>query len=420
MDQRENRDVVVGVFDDHRSAEAAVAELERAGFRDDQLGFARRSSEEGGDGETRAGEGAGTGALVGGILGAAAALLIPGVGPAIAGGILAPILGAGATAAGVAATGAVAGAAAGGLVGALAGLGIPEEEARYYQDEFEAGRTILTVKSDGRFDEARSILQRHGARDIHSRRSESSQTTDTSTRPDRGGWANIAPDYQERWRTRHGASGGRWEDVEPTYRYGYESRNDPRYRGRKWSDVETDIRRDWETRGFSDTWDQVNPYIREMWDDDESTVEHSVNRQEPIGERRGVNATGRAGGTDASYGSMAESAGAGRGSFGATGTGPGTFGTSGQTTGGGWSDVSSEYYNRWQSRYGTSGGHWEQVEPFYRYGYESSNDPRFRGRQWNDVESDVRSDWERRNPDSAWDRVRDFVRDAWEAAVRRA
>src|SRR5512135_2260125 len=162
----EQRSTVVGVFEDRRQADAAINELRQAGFREDQIGVATRRAE----GETleattaeegsRAGTGAITGALAGAGLGGLVGLgviagVIPVIGPVIAGGTLAAIL---ANAAG--------GAAIGGLVGALAGSGIPEEEARYYQGEFEAGRTIVTVKADGRYDEAVTILRRHGAYDM--------------------------------------------------------------------------------------------------------------------------------------------------------------------------------------------------------------------------------------------------------------
>ena len=56
-----------------------------------------------------------------------------------------------------------------GLAGTLIGWGIPEEEARYYDSELGAGRTIVTVKADGRADEAWNILMRHGAYDKSTR-----------------------------------------------------------------------------------------------------------------------------------------------------------------------------------------------------------------------------------------------------------
>lgn len=159
-----NRTTVVGVFSDRDDAERALDDLQAAGFREDQLGILTRGDGKTGaetgkrEAGTKAPEGAATGAVVGGILGAAASLLIPGIGPVIAGGILAGVLGT-----------AVIGAAAGGIIGALAGLGIPEEEARYYEGEFKAGRTIVTVKADSRYDEARSILRAAGAYDVYDR-----------------------------------------------------------------------------------------------------------------------------------------------------------------------------------------------------------------------------------------------------------
>ena len=48
----------------------------------------------------------------------------------------------------------------GGLVGTLIGLGIPEEEARQYHSEFEAGRTIVTVQAGDRYQEAVAVLRR--------------------------------------------------------------------------------------------------------------------------------------------------------------------------------------------------------------------------------------------------------------------
>ena len=163
-DSADDRSAVVGVFDDRGQAERAVQELRRAGFEDDQIGFASRGEEGtarsgfGTGAETEAGSHAATGAVAGGVLGAlagaAAALLIPGIGPVVAGGILATALG-----------GAAVGAAAGGLIGALTGMGVPEDEARYYEQEVQAGRTIVTVKADGRSQDAQRILQQYGARD---------------------------------------------------------------------------------------------------------------------------------------------------------------------------------------------------------------------------------------------------------------
>ncbi len=102
-------------------------------------------------------EGIVTGGIIGGVLGAAAALLIPGIGPVIAGGILGATLG-----------GAAIGGIAGGFLGTFTHMGVPEEKARYYENEFKAGRTIVTIRTDDRQQKAFEILQRHGAHDVQS------------------------------------------------------------------------------------------------------------------------------------------------------------------------------------------------------------------------------------------------------------
>ena len=57
----------------------------------------------------------------------------------------------------------------GSIVDDLVSMGVPEEEARYYQSEFEAGRSIIAVQADGRQEEAREILLTNGASDINTR-----------------------------------------------------------------------------------------------------------------------------------------------------------------------------------------------------------------------------------------------------------
>jgi uncharacterized protein (TIGR02271 family) len=172
-----DRATVVGVFHDRGQAQAAVQELRRVGFREDQIGVVARHSD-GDAGATKKegtgshmAEGAGIGLAAGAGVGALWALGIvtlgiPAIGPAIAGGIFASIL---ASAAG--------GAAVAGIAGALIGLGIPRDEASYYEEEFKAGRTLVTVKAESRYAEARDILRRHGAYDHENRRADTAATS---------------------------------------------------------------------------------------------------------------------------------------------------------------------------------------------------------------------------------------------------
>ena len=82
-------------------------------------------------------------------------------------------------------------------------------------------------------------------------------------------------------------------------------------------------------------------------------------------------------------------------------------------------DYRSDFRRDWESRYRSSGETWETYEPAYEYGYRSASDERWRGRNWSEVESDLRSDWERRHPDSAWERFKDSVRYGWEKVTGR-
>jgi hypothetical protein len=164
------RSTVVGIFPDRSQAQQAVGELKRMGFRDDQIGVLGRDGVPGGTaatpaagkaGHSKAAEGAATGVAAGAGVGALWALgiaagMLPAIGPVIAGGLLASVL---ASAAG--------GAAIAGLVGALVGLGIPEEEARYYEGEVKAGHTLVTVKAEGRATEVRGLFAQYGAYDRH-------------------------------------------------------------------------------------------------------------------------------------------------------------------------------------------------------------------------------------------------------------
>ena len=144
---------LIATFIDRRQADGFVEELKRAGFGMDEIGVMSPGQEAHGDHvEEGAVAGAVTGGTLGAVAGAVATGLIPGVGPVIAAGLLAGAVG-----------GAAAGAAAGGVLGALVGMGIPDEEARRYDGEFRAGRTLVVVQARGRNAEALAILRRREA-----------------------------------------------------------------------------------------------------------------------------------------------------------------------------------------------------------------------------------------------------------------
>jgi uncharacterized protein (TIGR02271 family) len=154
---------VVGLFHNQADAERAIRCLKETGFSDNQIGVAikdRQQQQEFIEGTgTQAAEGATAGAIGGGVLGGVigllagvGALVIPGIGPIIAGGTLASTL-----------AGAGIGAAAGGLLGALVGMGVPEEDARHFDQGFRAGGTLVTVNAGNRIEDAQTCLYESGA-----------------------------------------------------------------------------------------------------------------------------------------------------------------------------------------------------------------------------------------------------------------
>ena len=100
--------------------------------------------------------GATTGRVVGGLAG-----LLVGIGAVLIGEPLVAALGLTGAAA-TAASGAMTGAVAGGIVGALVWLGLPEEVAKDYEREIQAGGILLVVPA-GEGDTSREIMERAGS-----------------------------------------------------------------------------------------------------------------------------------------------------------------------------------------------------------------------------------------------------------------
>ena len=73
-----------------------------------------------------------------------------------------------------------------------------------------------------------------------------------------------------------------------------------------------------------------------------------------------------------------------------------------------------DFRQDFQTRYGASGGTYETYAPAYDFGSRMAADSRYQGRSWTDVESTLRTDYLRDNPNSTWDQVKGAVRYGWE------
>ncbi|USX14237.1 YsnF/AvaK domain-containing protein [Oxalobacteraceae bacterium OTU3CAMAD1] len=77
-------------------------------------------------------------------------------------------------------------------------------------------------------------------------------------------------------------------------------------------------------------------------------------------------------------------------------------------------DIDTHFHTHWQSNYASSGGSYEDYDPAYRYGSSMASHESYRGRPWNDVEPELRSNWESSYPQSGWEKFKAAVREGWD------
>jgi uncharacterized membrane protein len=159
---------IVGIAKNRLDVETVVDDLQASGISAADISILIPDSggipETGTVKATKAPEGATTGAVAGGLTGGTIGLLagvgslaIPGLGPFIAAGPLMAAL-----------SGAAVGATAGGLIGALTGLGIPELEAKVFEDRIKNGGYLVAVHVSDRNEDKdiREILKRNRLEDV--------------------------------------------------------------------------------------------------------------------------------------------------------------------------------------------------------------------------------------------------------------
>jgi stress response protein YsnF len=78
-----------------------------------------------------------------------------------------------------------------------------------------------------------------------------------------------------------------------------------------------------------------------------------------------------------------------------------------------------DFRRHWSTNLKNRGVRYEDCRNAYGYGCELGADPKYRGRDWSGLESEARSDWERRNP-GTWDKYREPIRYSWDRVRQRA
>lgn len=449
---------VVALFDNLGTAQEAVQELLDNGFGRDDISVVRTNQQgdyttgevvESGEGDASgAAAGAGIGAVLGGLAGllvGLGALAIPGIGPIIAAGPLA-----------VALAGAGVGAATGGLVGALADAGVPEDQAGKYAEGVRRGGTLVTVRVDeGRFAEASAVLDRFAPVDM-SRRSDDWRGTGwtgyeagSSTRADedrilRSGHGEMSrstgfsaqeggtyeqmqdadptvhprsaegdyqarrdflggpkvdrrfedydPDFRIDWESNYRSTGYGYDRILPAYRFGWQLGH--QYQGRDWNDFEANARAEWERNHPDDAWQDFRPAIRLGWQHFSEPLQGRGQGTPP--EFRGVQTP-----QDRPPADLPQS------------VDPGYDRTVGDMSRG-FDTYDPDFRRDWDLAFRSTGYGYERYQPAYQYGYNLATDVKYRDRDWSEIASSARRDWESRHPNDAWDDFKDAVRHAWD------
>lgn len=145
---------IVGIFKTEEHAIKAIEGLRSSGYTDDEISIITKDDDKYDSLTDKVGKditnnkevasGAAAGAVTGGTIGGLGGLLlglgalaIPGVGPIVAAGPIAAAI-----------TGALAGGAVGGLAGALVDYGVPEVEAKEYEERINDGDILVLVDDD--------------------------------------------------------------------------------------------------------------------------------------------------------------------------------------------------------------------------------------------------------------------------------
>jgi len=73
----------------------------------------------------------------------------------------------------------------------------------------------------------------------------------------------------------------------------------------------------------------------------------------------------------------------------------------------------SDFRSHFDANFAPGGAQWEDYEPAYRYGDEARSDNRYSGRHWDEVQHQLRGEWETRDA-GPWDRFKAAIRHAWD------
>lgn len=81
---------------------------------------------------------------------------------------------------------------------------------------------------------------------------------------------------------------------------------------------------------------------------------------------------------------------------------------------------SGDYRRDFQEKYGTGDEAYQTYGPAYEYGYTTASDPKYRNRPFSEVEPELRSSYEKKYPNSTWEKMKDAVQHGWNRVTGKA
>jgi len=462
-----NRTTIVSVFDSMTDAQRAIERLVNNGIRREDISLVANDREgsysggmdgkDAGDGKktidgTGYGEniavGTGVGAL-GGLLLGLGALAIPGIGPVVAAGPLAATIG-----------GAITGAVGGGLIGALKDAGVPDDDANVYAEHVRRGGAMLTVHTDhAQADRISDILDDAGAVQVDERAEEYRSSGWNRFDPDAQPYQETDIDRQRRigslGTTGTGVAGGignalhnAKENVKDavtpdrtrtTGTTGANLKGNNLQGERSIPVVEENIAVG--KRAVERGRVRVYSHVTERPVEEQVTLheEHARVERRPVNRPVAPGELNNLRDETIEVREMSEEAVVqknarvveevivGKESSNRTETirdtvrrtdvevdrGTGTTGNMGLNRD---ADYDTDFRNHFTSRYGNMGSNYkyETYQPAYQYGHRMASDPRYKGRRFEEIENDLRTDYTRNNPNSTWEQMKDSVRYGWD------
>lgn len=76
----------------------------------------------------------------------------------------------------------------------------------------------------------------------------------------------------------------------------------------------------------------------------------------------------------------------------------------------------SDFRKHFETHYAASGAAYADLAPSYEFGFQMASDPKFDGRNFHDVEAEIKAEYLRRFPDADWDAIWDALFFGWEKA----